>query len=447
MNRSTILFSGLLSLCAQISAQTGKSFTLAEAQAYAVQNSYQVQQQKIDLDIARSRVRQTTAIGLPQVNAEATYNNFIDIPTQVAPASAFNPLAPADALAAFQFGLPQSMSAGITASQLIFDGSYFVGLRASKEYVKTSEIGLARSEADVKSSVAQTYISALAAQENIDALKENKANIEKIYKETSALYEVGFLEKQDADQMKLLTSNVTNQLEFAERQYQNVLDALKFQLGMPHTETITLTDNIEALLAQQTAETTSLLEQPIDPSRNHDFKAVEQGVKLNELALSNARAKNLPQLGAFFTHSQNAFRNDFDFMSDKKWYPTTLWGLKLTVPIFSSGNRFETTRQAKLELARVQSQKNQLEQSLYMQGMSARNQYKSAYDRYNTVKEDLLLAKSIKERTLIKYNTGMASSAELTQSESQYLTALGNYINTTMELLTAKINLDKVLGN
>ncbi|MEZ4720426.1 MAG: TolC family protein [Flavobacteriales bacterium] len=428
-------------------AQEAKSFSLQEAMDYAVQHNYQLQQAKFDVDISKRKVKETTAIGLPQVNGEASYNNYIDIPTQVAPATAFNPAADADQLVPLRFGLPHSMSAGITASQLIFDGSYFVGLRAAKEYVKASEFGLQRSEIEVKNSVAQTYYSALAAMENIAALKENKANIERIYSETSALFDAGFLEKQDADQMRLLRSNTSNQLDFAERQLDNILNMLKLQMGIDIKENITLSDDIETIVTSQSDGSISLLDQPFSADRHIDFKSLEQSQKLSELSLSNERARYYPQLSAFFNHSQNAYRREFDFYNNSNWYPTTLWGVQLKVPLFSSLQGHQRVQQSKLELAKIQSQKTQLEQSLSMQALNAKSNYKSALDRYDNVKEDLELAKSIKERTRIKYNEGLASSTDLTTAENQYLTSLGNYINTTLELLNSKLALDKALGN
>jgi outer membrane protein len=449
MNRINILctIAGIV-LVANASAQQAQSFSLDEAVSYAVKHNYQLQQATFDLDISKRKVKETTAIGLPQINGEASYNNFIDIPTQVAEASAFDPTAPAGVLVPLQFGLPHSMSAGLTASQLIFDGSYFVGLKAAKEYVRASELGLAQTESEIKNSVAQTYISVLASQENVLALIENKSNIERIFKETSALYESGFLEKQDADQMKLLRSNVNNQLDYAKRQEANILNLLKFQMGIPVSDSIGLTDNIEALVESQSGASLSLLEQPFSPDKHIDFQTLEQGEKLTLLSLSNERARFYPQLSAFFNHSQNAYRKDFDFMkSGGAWYPTTLWGVQLKVPIFSSLQGRQRTAQAKLEVAKIQSQKLQVEQSLNMQAMSAKSNYSSALDRYNTVKEDLELAKSIKERTLIKYNEGLASSTDITATENQYLTSLGNYINTTLELLNSRLALDKALGN
>ncbi len=428
-----------------VSGQEARTFSLAEALAFGGQNNLQLKQAEIDIKISQSKVREITAIGLPRVNAEASYNNFIDIPTQVAEASAFDPSAPAGILVPLQFGLPHSLTGGITASQLLFDGSYFVGLKAAKEYMKYSQLGADRTESEVKTSITQTYINAIAAQENIEALEENKKNIEQIYTETSKFYEVGFLERQDADQVRLLQSNITYQLDFANRQHEAVLNLLKFQMGVPVSETITLTDDIETLIDMGSDNALSLINQPFSPTNHIDYQTVLQGERLSELSLSNTRTGYYPQLSAFFTHSQNSFSNDFSDIVDK-FYPTTLWGLQLNVPIFSSGMRYMKTQQSKLELEKTRSQKAMLEQSLTMQAINAASSYKSALERYSVLTDDLELAKSIKETTRIKFNEGLASSNDLTQAESQYLTTLGNYINTTIELLNAKLNLVTACG-
>lgn len=424
-------------------AQTVHEFTLAEAMNYAVQHNYQLQQSRIDVEISQRKVKETTAIGLPQVNGEATFNNYIDIPTQVVPANAFEPTAPEDVLIPLQFGLPYSISAGVTASQLLFDGSYFVGLKAAKGYVQSAELGREKTEIEVKNSVAQTYFAALAARENITVLRDNRENILKTVEETMAMFEVGLLEKQDADQVQLLRSNINNQLDFTQRQERNILNLLKFQMGIPVTDSIRLTDNIDNIV--QAVSNADLLTQDFSASRHIDFRSLQQSEELSALSLSNERARFYPKLNAFFTHSQNAYRNDFALDGD--WYPTTLWGLSLKVPIFSSLQGHQRVAQAKLELAKIQSQKAQLEQNLNVQAESARNDYRSALERYQTVKEDLEMARGITERTRVKYNEGLASSNDLTQTENQYLTTLRNYTNTTLELLNAKLALDKALGN
>ncbi|GAB5538652.1 MAG: TolC family protein [Salibacteraceae bacterium] len=430
-------------------AQEPKAFTLEEAVEYGVKNNYQLQQAKMDIDISQNKVRETTALGLPQVNAEASYNNYIDIPVQVAPAFDLGipgiPAPDPNDLQEFQFGLPHTLSGGITASQLLFDGSYIVGLKTAKQYLNYSLLGAEKTESEVKTSIAKTYINAVAAKENIKALEENKTNIEKIYAETNSFFEVGFLEKQDADQVRLLRSNISYQLDFANRQLESIMNLLKYQMGVPVSDPITITDDINSLIDQGSEQALSLMDQPFTVNDHIDFRTVEQGERLSELSLSNTRAGYYPQLSAFFTHSQNSFSNELGDIFDT-FYPTTLWGLQMKVPIFSSGMRYTQAKQAKLELEKTRSQKTMLEQSLTMQAINAASTYRSALERYEVVNEDLELAKSIKETTRKKFNAGLASSNDLTQAESQYLTTLGNYINTTIELLNAKLDLVTAYG-
>ena len=218
-------------------------------------------------------------------------------------------------------------------------------------------------------------------------------------------------------------------------------------MGVPVAEPIQLSDSLNLLIAQQQTEGAQLIDQSFSASRHIDWISVDQGLKLTELSLANERARYYPQLSAFFNHSQNAFRKEFNFLNDDAWYPTTIWGVQLRVPIFSSFQGHQRIAQAKLELSKVQSQKLQVEESLSMQATTARADYLSSMERFETVKADLDLAQNIKQSTQAKYNQGLASSLDLSNAENQYLTSLANYINTSLELLNAKLALERALGN
>lgn len=445
-------FLGLIMLFAASfgQAQTSQSFSLEEAKAYALKNNQQLKQAALDIEISKAKVRETTAIGLPQISGEATFNNYIDIPTQVAPPFDLGipgiPAPDPDQLQEFQFGLPYSASAGITASQLIFDGSYFVGLKASKAYQNYALLGQEKSEIDVKAEVAQTYFSAVALAETIDALKENKKSIDESYIETKAMFEAGFLEKQDADQVKLAKSNIEYQLDYTERQLQVLKNVLKFQIGVDQTTVIELSSTFDELIASYGSET-GLIDQTFNSQNHIDYRTVQQGLDLSELSLDAERTKYMPSLGAFFTHSQNGFSEQFGEIFSNKYYPTTIVGLKLNVPIWSSGMRYYKTQQAKLELEKVLSQKIQVEQSLLMQVTQARTSYESAIQNMEVAKENLALAENIKATTDAKYKEGLASSLNYAQSQQQYLQTLAAYVNTANELFNAKLSLEKALGN
>ena len=194
---------GLLGILFSATAQESKSFSLKEAQDYAIEHNYQNQNAIKDIEIAKKKVWETTAIGLPQVNAEGQIQRFIDIPTQVAPANAFNPMAPEGELATFQLGLNYSNSVGISASQLIFDGSYIVGLQAAKTYKELSINSQLKTEIELRDAVAQAYYTVLATQKNVLVLSQSLATSEKMLEETKAMYKEGLTEEQNVDQLEL----------------------------------------------------------------------------------------------------------------------------------------------------------------------------------------------------------------------------------------------------
>ena len=285
----------------------------------------------------------------------------------------------------------------------------------------------------------------MSLDKTLESLKANKLTVDQSSAETKALYEVGFAEKQDADQVRLAQSNLQYQIDMIGRQRASVMNALKFQIGLAADQEITLSQTFEELLG--TVEGMAILDQSFSIENHIDYRTVNQGIELSELSLSAEKTKNYPQLAAFFEHSQNGFSQEFSDIFSNTFYPTTIAGLQLKVPIFASGMRYYKTKQAKFELEKTQSQKRQVEQNLNMQAESAQGDYASAIQNMSVAKENLELAESIKKKTNTKYKEGVVSSLDYAQSESQYLQTLSTYINTAQNLFQAKLNLDKALGN
>jgi len=427
-------------------AQTPVEFTLQQAQAYAVKNSYQTQQLSIDAVIAQKEVNGTKAIGLPQVNGNVDFQNFLDIPTSVLPENALDPAGDPNKLIGLQFGTDYTMTAGLTATQLVFDGSYFVGLQAAKTYVLLANHNLKKSEIEMKEATTVAYYTVVVAEENLKVLEASKTNIDKTYKETKALYQSGFAEEQDADQVKIIQTNIDNSLANAERQVKLAYDMLKFQMGLPLADTIALADGLETLLSETPQE--SFLDKDFTFTQHIDYQMVMTGMKLNELNLKNEKAGYLPSLGVFVNHSQNAFRNEFNFFSgSEEWYPTTVWGVNLKVPIFSSNMRKSGLQKARLELDKSKVQQKQVEEALKLGASSAKSNYEFALRTYSNDKDNLELARSINKKTQIKYKEGLSTSFELTQSENQLQETQGKYIGSILQLFQAKSELDKALSN
>jgi outer membrane protein TolC len=425
-------------------AQETQNFSLAQAQSYALENNYDKVNAESDLLIAKKKVWETTGIGLPQVNFEAKLQNFIDLPTSLIPASAFNPNAPADEYAELKFGTNYNNSATITANQLLFDGSYLVGLKAAKVYKEFSEKNITKTEIQVKEDVAQAYYLVLVAEENKRILEEVATTTEKLLNETTKIYEEGFAEEQNVDQLRLTLNDINNSLAYAEQQLSIAKNLLKFQLGYEIKNEIGLTDNIEALLKLTDPENS--ISKEFDVSSNIDYQMIKVNEELMKLNFNKEKFSFAPSIAAFFSHSQQNMSDDFDAFSGGKYYPQTLWGISFQLPIISGGMRIAKTGQAKVEYLKAQTTSKKVEQSLILQAERSKAEYTSALSVYNNQKEGVVLAKKINNQSIIKYNEGIISSLELSQSQNQYLDTESKYIKALLDLFNAKSNLNKALG-
>ncbi len=416
--------------------------SLDQAVEYALENNYEVINAKADARIADKQVWEITASGLPQVSATAGYQYFLDIPTNLVPAEFFD--GEPGEFQEIQFGTEQNLTLTGTVNQLVFDGSYIVGLQAARVFRELSERNYQRSETEVKSMVTQTYYLALVSSENLDIISENLENMENTLDETEKLFEAGFTDAINVDQLKLTVANMKNTISNLERQKKITLDMLKFQMGMDVQQDLLLSDNLQSLFENVSLEILSV--QNFDPSNHIDFRIMESQERMQLMAYRREISFYLPSINASYTRQESAQRNEFNFFqSGESWFPTSIIGLNINIPIFSSGLRASKVQQAKIELEKATNNKEQVFQSLLLQKQEAQAEINSAMENFNSEKENLELAEKIMSRTQIMFREGMATSLELTQASDQMLTTQANYVNAMFELLEAKTKLEKAL--
>ena len=441
--RKKFLISGILLFCGGIiSAQN--AFTLEQAQKFALENSYTIKSSEADLRKSEQKVKEILAIGLPQINAAGTFQNNLVLPTTVLPANAFNPMANPDDLIAIKFGTNFNVTGSLTVTQLIFDGSYLVGLEATKGLKKLNELMIEKSAQDVLKEVTKAYYSVLVAGENEKTLQLSLAKIQKVYNETKIIFDNGLIESQDVDQLQITISTLNNAVNRAGRMKSVALEMLKFHMGMKADQTLSLTDSLlltNDSISQTNASTDLSLED------NVDKQLLATQIMLNELDMKNQRMGYYPSLGAFFTQQYQALRNDFNFFGNYPWYPATIWGIQLNIPIFSSGMRNAKVEQAKINIEKSKIQMEQLEHSLQFRLVALMSDLKNSVETFKTEKESLALADDIQRKSLIKYKEGFISSLELSMAQNQYLNAQANYINALYSILNTQTEIDHLLNN
>ncbi len=423
------------------SAQGPVRLSLQQAQEMAAKQAYAVQASELEAEKARHKVKEITAIGLPQINGEAQLQNFIDVPTQLVP-NFFAPGVGPDYIPA-QFSLPWNTSAGATLSQLIFDGSYIVGLQATKALAQQRREDLEKARADARNQAAKAYFGVLAAEEGARLAGEGIPLIEQSLREAQAMLDAGFMESTDVDRLTIQLDQTKAQQRSFQQQAQVARMLLALTLGVPQGTPIELSDDLRTIV-NDPAES-ALSEQGFASGQHIELQGAETLVRLQTLNMRNERAKALPSLGGFMNHQQVWNGPDFDPGGAYPFYPTTLWGLKLTVPIFSSGNRYHKVKQAQVALQQVEVNRTATEQRLLAEVERTRSQARTAFDNYRAEERSLLLSQRILDRTSIKFTNGAASSFELTQERANNLIAQQQYVQRLVELLTARADLRKAL--
>jgi outer membrane protein len=427
-------------------------FSLAQAIEYALQNSPVVQNSRIDLDIAKKKIWETTAIGLPQANVKLSatymltipslYSQFV-MPEVVAKYSQMNPK-PADSAKyvneAYNKAIDDMRLSGtvdFTVSQLIFIGSYIVGLQTSKIYKGLSELAITKSENDLRESITNSYALVLIARENLTVLDSTYSNTVLLANEITKMHEQGLVEETDADQMDITLSNIKNQHDMVERQIEVALRLLKFQMGYDMDSTITLTDDLALFTSNQIG-----LGQLSDfnPEANVNYQLAQTQEKLMKMNMKLKQSDFLPTISAYYQHEELLKKNSISFT------PPDLIGVTVSLPIFTSGQRLSTVSQAKMSYQKAQNDTKQAGDGLKLEFFQDRANYLSSLDKYVTAKKNLDLSKKIYNRTLIKYRQGVTTSLDLTQNQNQYLQNQATYYNSIVDLTSSKAKFEKLLS-
>jgi len=472
--RSTLLlgmlFAGLLQMQAQTdTAKTAKSsqaFTLDEAQKFALANSPVLKNSNLDLEIAKKKVWETTAIGLPQISGKLSasyilemsstikqfssmgstfttlYKNDGALAGQINNTAVINTLdsvrnASAGQKAATENEMRWGLTADLTVSQLIFSGAYLVGLQTTKAFKGMSELAITKSTKDLAESVSNAYHLVLVMQENKRIMESIYEQTVKTSKEMEAMYKSGFIEETAVDQIKLTANNLKNTLTVMGDQVIVSKNLLRLQMGLDMTTDIVLTEQLDNMMAQNIQ--ISLLSGDLNLDKNIDFQLVQNATKLKELQLKYQKTTLLPDIAAFYQY-------DHPF-NDKamSFTPPQMIGAAVNIPIFGSGSKLSRIKQASLDLQKSKNTEFQVSQALQLSYSQAKTSYSSAINKLDANKESLDLSKRIYDKTLIKFKNGVSSSMELTQAQSQYLQAQSAYYTTVIELVNAKNALEKII--
>lgn len=415
-----------------------QSFTLAEAKIYAYTNNKRLTNANLTVQNAIQLQKETTAIGLPQVNFNGNFNHFINLPVQVVDASFFNPNAPAGEIIAFQAGTSYNASGTMQATQILFNGSYIVGLQISKFLIDFQKTIAYQTEEDVIFNVIQAYQYCAVAKENLQFIDSMVYLTEQLLNKQKHFFELELIIKEEIDQMEFAVLSAKNAQENAKLQYENSLALLKMTMNYPQDQGIEITDNVNSLLTKYSHISGGTIQ------NNINFQLQQQEITISQFNLKNNKYANLPTVNAFFQQTYNAYRNEFNLFANEKWYPQTLWGIQLNVPIFSSGMRYAKVSQAKIRLAQDNNKLSILEESLKFQEIQAKNNILSAQQQLELQAKNVELARLIYLNSITREEIGKESSILVTQKYNQYIQSQSQYVGSLINVFQSRLTLDKL---
>ena len=442
MKHKLYLLIFLLSLAFPVLAQqkdTTANFSLQEAIAYAQTHQVNILNAKIDEQIAINTVKKTIGIGLPQVSANASFQDFLTVPTSLLPGDFFG--APGT-FVPVRFGVKYNSSVGLEASQLLFDGSYLVGLKASRTFKELSVKNTGRSKIETTVAVTKAYYSVLVSNERLALIDANLERLKKSLNDTEQLFKNGFVEKIDVDRLSVLNNNLLTERENVIRLLALNVNLLKFQMGMTVGSMLTLKDKIGDIKIDQT----QVLANGDVYNKRIEYSLLQTQKKLNELDVKRYKSLFLPSLAAFGSTSANYQNDKFSNLYDTR-FPTTVVGLRLSIPLISGGQKLYDLRNAKLESLKTDNNLANLENVINLEVSEAQTTYLNGQKSLENQKRNMDLAKEVLRVTKIKYDQGVGSSLEVTTAETSLKEAENNYINALYDMLINKVNLDKALGN
>ncbi len=458
---TTLLVGALLSLnllFAQQASETRK-ISLNEAIAFGKQNNATLKNARLDEKSSQKSVNELLANGLPQANAELSYNHNIDIP--VTPLPDFitpaviranqvyfgltpdpnNPYVPGTPLPV-AFGQKNSATASLTIGQLLFDGTFFLGVKAAKEYVKLSTLTTRKSEIDVETDVTKAYYFVLINEERLTQVNKSIGLLEKSLNDLLETYKAGLVERIEVDRLELSYSNAKIQRDQLKDGIAISYQVLKLNMGAKASDSLVLTEKLSSLSNQLTS-TYDLAGG--DYNKRIEYQMAEQGLRLNKLDRKRYLTGYLPTITAFASFGQNTFSTNFSDLGNQ-WFPSTIVGGKLSLPVFDGFRKHAQTQKASIAIEKTENLKKNLENAIELERYTAKTTYLRTKEQVIAQKQNVELAEQIYYRAQLKLKEGVGSSTELLLAETDLKNAQTSYLSAMYDLMVAQINVKKSIG-
>ena len=404
---------------------------------YAKNNSPSLKNSTLDVELAKQQIKQTIASGLPKFNGGIGFQNYIDIPTTVVPATAFDPGANENDLLGLQFGTDYNANYNLKVDQLLFSFTYIYGVKAAKTYSTLSDLVRVKIYEDLNEKIKLALGDYIFVKISKEIISENLQEIKLLLEKTQSLINEGFLEKTGASDLLLVKLDLESAKNDLDANEKITLINLKSIAGYPLDSNILLIDSFNL---------SSLEIEPnnVEAKNTNAVKIGEQNLMLNQINLKVAKSEGYPSIYGFFSHQQMAMRNEFNFFeTEKDWYPATLWGFNINIPIFNSGEGKAKTQIKEIAVEKANNELKEIENQIVALLMIIKSNYTSALTRLQNAKEKVSFSNQIYQDELLKFQNGASSLLFLTEKKTALIQAQQELLQKELELYKAKVQLEK----
>ncbi|MBS9522986.1 TolC family protein [Litoribacter ruber] len=425
----------------KVFAQNRFEFSLEESIRFALENNVEVKNAILDNAAAKATIAETRSEGLPQINIDAGASHNMIIPITPLPSELVEGAPPGE-FVGVQFSPAYLANVTGTVRQMIFNGSYFVGLQAAKTFRELSDFDRVKTEIDVVESVKKAYYSVLVNEEREGLINSNKVRIEALLKETNVLFEEGFAERIDVSRIKVQLNNLKTELDRARTATDVSKQLLKLQMGMPMNAELILEDKVSVL--EDDFEIEVLLQE--QGQRRIELDQVETTLKLANLDLRNNRAQYLPRLDANYTYQRNTFGGSVADLTRNNWFPGSILGVTLQIPVFDGLLKASRIQQNKIQVRQLENQREFTRDNIELERFQSRANLINSLNALEVQRENRELAEEVFNIARIKFQEGVGSNLEVVDADAALKEAETNYYSALYDAVIAKVDLEKALG-
>ncbi|HEY4111399.1 TolC family protein [Puia sp.] len=436
---SRLLGIPLLLVVFNLRAQQVHDLSLAQSIDYASKNSVLVKNSLLDYQLQVQSNRATTSQALPQVSGNLGWTDYIQIPTTLIPSEftggqpgTFTPL---------KFGTQYNTTAGVTLTQILFDGQVFVGLQARQAsldfYRKRTEI----TEQMVRANINKIYYQLLVGKWQIDQVDANISSQQELLHNSTEMFKNGFAEQLDVDKATVQLANLESEKIQVEYQLSNGYLGLKVLMGMPVKDSLHLSDTLTYDMVRDAA-----LNDDYKYTDRRDYQLLQINRQLNEFDIKRYKKEYIPTVKLNVNYSQNQYTSDFNWGQKMSWFPTTYVGLAINVPIFDGFYKDANIKQAKLRLQQTSNSIDSLKNRIDNDVKESQIRFTAALATLDYQKKNMDLSQRVYTQTRKKYEQGLGSNLEVTTALNDQRTAQANYFNALYNAIAARVDYLNAIG-